>query len=270
MSIAAESATLLFVEWAKEHPEFDPTPVNGSRIATYLRENHLVVSWKNFDKAYAALKAAGQVDILKTPAQVEAERIEKVRQIIYAEVNAKLAPARIDFTNPVVFRKIATYLHAKENGLMSTDRVLRAVEAHKFDDDFWQIPPADLYKSQDYVHGLRNHSKAPTKPEEDSNHPLGRRNHALDVVIDKELKEGFKKVRKGMDEEEGRRIGMVVEHSISGYRAQRFNRIDNVATEIIQGLLRKYAAKHGADVIRVVRELPDDPTSAEAYLRRRL
>lgn len=267
MSIAVESATLLFVEWCKEN-RIANTAANGSLVATYLRENHLPVSWKNFNAAFQALK--GKLEILKTPEQLEKEKIEAVRQEIYRQTAEKLSPAKIDFTNPAILSKIATWCHTNEKGLLSVDRVLRAIEAHKFDEGFWEVPPADLFKSQEFVEGRFNHAKKAKQEESTEHGPFGRKNHALDADIDKELKEGFKKIRKGMDDEEGRRIAAVVEHQIAGYQAQGFNRIDYVKTEIIQGLLRKYSKKYGTGVIEAIRNLPDDPSAAENWLRRRL
>lgn len=259
----------ILYEFIQEHTDIRQTNANGRALGAYLAENGLPVSWKNLSVAYTNLKAAGKLELAKSPEEIQKEQIETARKIILQDVAARIAPAKIDFTNSSIMAKISSYLHTHEKGLMSTDRVLRAIEAHKFDEGFWQVPPADLYKSQDYVHGMRNHAKD-AKPSEETEHgPFGRRNHALDDVTNKELKEGFKKVRKGMDEEEGRRIGAVMDHAIDSYVAVRNGRISVSQTEAVKAALRKYMEKHGSAVLSLIREMPDND-STEWYIKKRI
>lgn len=259
----------IFEAWIQQHPNVLRTRKNAKAFGDYLENRGQRITMKNLDEAFVALRAEGALEIVKSPAEVEAEKIESVRSLIYAEVNQKLAPARIDFTNPVVLNKIATWLHKFEKGLMSVDRVLRAVEAHKFDDGFWVVLPANLFQSQEYVHGRRNYSKDPKKSEVQERIP-GLRNHADDSTLLRESAtrglEDLNKIRN--DEKEA--VRRVAEEAINGFIAVRNGRVSASQTETIRNLLRMLADKKGAQAaMEVLHDMPDDART-ENYIRARL
>lgn len=250
----------LFLSFMEQHEDIARTRENAAKFRAYLMANNLRCTLKNLDVAYQAIK--GTFEIVKSQRQLEQERIEQIRQVIYEEVNQRLAPAKIDFTNPLVLSKIATWLHDNEKGLMSTDRVLRAVHVLRFEPGFWEIEPAGLAKNK------RNEQLG--YDDSRTEHGIqGRRNHAEDV-IDRESTERTKKLQEKLKDDESRVIGkMLFEDSIDSYVAVRNGRISVSQTEAIKKALRKFAEKHGSSVLSLIRSMPDDD-STETYIRKRI
>lgn len=58
-----EQAAQIGDTFVKRHRDFSVCRVNAERIIRYMRANNLAVSLENLDRAYAALKAEGQLKL---------------------------------------------------------------------------------------------------------------------------------------------------------------------------------------------------------------
>jgi len=256
-----EAEKVIFMAWLVEHPNVVKSKQNATLFGNYLQANNLRCTLGNLNKAFGVIRA--QLEIVRTPQEIEEAKIQQIREIIYADVAQRIAPAKIEWT-PFNVTLLSKWLMANRSGRMSVAYVEDFLKAEKFNVE-WQVEPA----------GLAQARKAAKLGYEDSRgaqaelSASGRRNYANDDERAKEIaakkKEWMNDLGAQRRDEEKRQV----EQIISSYEATCFNRTDRALTEIIQGLLRAYVQKFGADNIRgVIRELPDNPQEAHSWLRR--
>jgi len=264
MSITGQDVVAIVLkEWHAIHPEVDHVR-NGQCgncnlfVSWFKAHPTLPVNFVNMNAAYAELR--NQMQILKSPAEQERERIEAIRTQIYQTVSERLAPAQINFQDPRVILAIGDWLRANNGGQQDVESTYQAVKALRFELP-WIHEPEGLAKNR------RNETFGYDDSRETA--PQGRRNHAFDT-INKESDEKVAAAKKRMANDEGQVMGEAVEAAIRGYQAYVNGRFSYGTTETIQNLLRKYAARRGNDVLRLLREMPDDATQAASWLLKRM
>jgi len=256
-----EEDKVVFLGWLIEHPEVVRSSTNASLFGNYLQANNLKSTAANIDQAYKAIKS--QLQLNQTEEQIEADRIEAIRASIWNQTAERIAPAVLNFKDPVTVALIYKWLNQNAKGHQSVDLTVQAITALRLELPWVKEPE-----------GLQRSAKSKEFGFQDSRDESNKRyNHAeadkTRAAINKEKAKLDSELQSRDKAEENARI----EFAISGYEATCFNRTDRGLTETIQGLLRTYVRKFGGDgksIKTVIRELPDEPRAAEQWLRNKI
>ncbi len=202
-----EAERVVFFAWLQEHPGVAQNRANANAFGNWLQANNMKATLKNLNTAHQALKAAGQLEIYKTPAEVEEEKIEQIRAQIYREVSERISPAVLNFADWNVLSPLSKYLYDNHAGRMTADTLYEAIVANKLSLP-WTTAPKALDKSR----------KADTCGFEDSRGGLQtkRRNHAdSDDARERQERERAAADKKQLSDDEAQTIGKIVEADIS-------------------------------------------------------
>lgn len=229
----------------------------------YFQLNNLRCTLKNVDQAFVDLKAAGRLEIVRTPQEVEAEKAEALRQEVYRLTAEKIAPAKLNFADwDGTMRPLSKYLTERHGGRMTADTLYEAILALKLSLPWVREPQ-----------GLDKLRRAAELGFFDTRDDVRRYNYADQEKAKAAAKKAAAEFRTGVEAQEKAEEARRIEAIVQGYEAVKFNKPKFGQTETIRGLLRSYIRKFNCnekDTRNLLRNLPDDPNYAQAWLANKL